>query len=54
MTPKTDAAPARSLRLADFDPEIAATVRDEERRQNEGLELIASENFVSRDRKSVV
>src|SRR5829696_7466731 len=47
MTPKTD-APARSIRLADFDPEIADAVRNEERRQNEGLELIASENFVSR------
>ena len=47
MTLKTD-APARSLSLADADPEIAQTVRNEERRQNDGLELIASENFVSR------
>jgi hypothetical protein len=47
MTSKTD-APARSLSLADADPEIAQAVRNEERRQNEGLELIASENFVSR------
>src|SRR6187402_1335865 len=47
MTLKAD-VPARSLSLADADPEIAATVRNEERRQNEGLELIASENFVSR------
>src|SRR5688572_17590528 len=47
MTPKAD-APVRSLTLADADPEIAATVRNEERRQNDGLELIASENFVSR------
>src|SRR5829696_796776 len=47
MTPKTD-APARSIRLADFDPEIADAVRNEVHRQNEGLELIASENFVSR------
>src|SRR6187402_1941623 len=46
MTLKAD-VPARSLSLADADPEIAATVRNEERRQNEGLELIASENFVS-------
>jgi glycine hydroxymethyltransferase len=30
------------------DPAIAGWIRDEERRQNEGLELIASENFVSR------
>jgi glycine hydroxymethyltransferase len=30
------------------DPDVAGWIRDEERRQNEGLELIASENFVSR------
>ncbi len=29
------------------DPEIAAAIEAERRRQNEGLELIASENFVS-------
>jgi glycine hydroxymethyltransferase len=34
-------------RLADVDPEIARLVREETRRQAEGLELIASENFVS-------
>ncbi len=34
-------------RLADVDPEIAEALRAEARRQNEGLELIASENFVS-------
>ncbi|MFI5178926.1 MAG: serine hydroxymethyltransferase [Vicinamibacterales bacterium] len=33
--------------LASVDPEIAAAIRNEERRQEEGLELIASENFVS-------
>jgi glycine hydroxymethyltransferase len=33
--------------LADTDPDIARTLSDERRRQNEGLELIASENFVS-------
>ncbi|MBP1605624.1 MAG: glyA [Acidobacteria bacterium] len=33
--------------LADTDPEIAAAIRDEINRQNSGLELIASENFVS-------
>ncbi len=33
--------------LADRDPEIAATIRDEEIRQSQGLELIASENFAS-------
>jgi glycine hydroxymethyltransferase len=34
-------------RLAEADPEIAKLVREETRRQAEGLELIASENFVS-------
>ena len=33
--------------LSEADPEIAALVRKEIGRQNEGLELIASENFVS-------
>jgi len=35
-------------KLADVDPEIAALIRKETERQAEGLELIASENFVSR------
>ena len=34
--------------LAEADPEIAQAIRDELVRQNRGLELIASENFVSR------
>ena len=33
--------------LSEADPEIAALISKEIRRQNEGLELIASENFVS-------
>src|SRR5713226_229216 len=33
--------------LAEADPEIARAIADEARRQHEGLELIASENFVS-------
>ena len=33
--------------LAETDPEIADVLRDERHRQNAGLELIASENFVS-------
>jgi glycine hydroxymethyltransferase len=36
-----------NLRLAEADPEIAEIVRAEARRQATGLELIASENFVS-------
>ena len=34
--------------LAESDPDIANVLRDEMHRQNTGLELIASENFVSR------
>jgi len=33
--------------LAETDPEIATAIHNEVRRQNDGLELIASENFVS-------
>ena len=33
--------------VAAVDPEIAKAISNEERRQHEGLELIASENFVS-------
>jgi glycine hydroxymethyltransferase len=36
------------LPVSDVDPEIANAIANEERRQHEGLELIASENFVSR------
>src|SRR6187431_676056 len=34
--------------LAEADPEVARAIQDERDRQNTGLELIASENFVSR------
>src|SRR5687767_8344288 len=34
--------------LAETDPDIARAIANERRRQNDGLELIASENFVSR------
>jgi glycine hydroxymethyltransferase len=36
-----------SSQLTDVDPEIAAAIANERRRQSSGLELIASENFVS-------
>ena len=36
-----------SRRLSDVDPEIARAIANEEIRQHDGLELIASENFVS-------
>src|SRR6478672_5054699 len=41
-------APSMWRTLAETDPEIAAVLRDELHRQNSGLELIASENFVSK------
>lgn len=34
--------------LADVDPEMATLIQREKRRQFEGIELIASENFTSR------
>lgn len=36
-----------TLTLADFDAELAAAVREEERRQEDHVELIASENYAS-------
>lgn len=39
--------PAPGSALEQGDPDIAKLVRDETNRQNDGLELIASENFVS-------
>jgi glycine hydroxymethyltransferase len=41
------ASPTRLRSLSESDPEVAAAVRLEIERQNTGLELIASENFVS-------
>ena len=46
MTTKTE-TPLRWRTLSESDPEIASAIRDERHRQNSGLELIASENFVS-------
>ncbi len=37
-----------TVALADSDPELYAAIADEERRQRENLELIASENYASR------
>jgi len=44
----TPPAADRLRSLADVDPDVARAIADEVRRQNSGLELIASENFVSR------
>src|SRR2546423_7179308 len=44
----TQISPATWRSLAEADPDVAAAIRQEQHRQNSGLELIASENFVSR------
>jgi glycine hydroxymethyltransferase len=44
----TQVSPTTWRSLAETDPEIDAAIRGERHRQNGGLELIASENFVSR------
>jgi glycine hydroxymethyltransferase len=46
MATTTD-TPSRWRALADTDPDIARAIEHERQRQNNGLELIASENFVS-------
>src|SRR5438270_6836754 len=46
MAISTD-TPSRWRSLAATDPEIDGAIRNERHRQNSGLELIASENFVS-------
>ena len=43
----TTDTPSRWRTLAGTDPDIANAIKDERHRQNTGLELIASENFVS-------
>jgi glycine hydroxymethyltransferase len=45
--PTSTLANSRWRTLAETDPEIARAIKDEVQRQNSGLELIASENFVS-------
>src|SRR5579872_3533628 len=37
----------KKISLQDFDPSLAAAIQNEERRQEEHVELIASENYVS-------
>ena len=46
MTIQTTSSMLRTL--AEADPEVAEAIRNERGRQNSGIELIASENFVSR------
>jgi len=45
--PISTLAHSRWRSLAETDPDIARTIHGEVQRQNSGLELIASENFVS-------
>jgi glycine hydroxymethyltransferase len=45
--PQVTQTPTRWRSLAETDPEVATAIRNEVHRQNSGLELIASENFVS-------
>jgi len=50
LAPREDAimpTNPRELPIAEVDPQVAEAIANEERRQHEGLELIASENFVS-------
>jgi glycine hydroxymethyltransferase len=47
MLTTTSTTIQRARTLAETDPEIARAIADEVARQNDGLELIASENFVS-------
>src|SRR5574340_1082260 len=47
MKAETQVVRRMNLPLAEIDPEIAEAIHDEVRRQANGLELIASENFVS-------
>jgi glycine hydroxymethyltransferase len=47
MTMETQDSRRMARPLAEVDPEVAAAIREEVRRQATGLELIASENFVS-------
>jgi glycine hydroxymethyltransferase len=44
----TQTTPAMWRSLSDVDPDVADAIRKELHRQNSGLELIASENFVSK------
>jgi glycine hydroxymethyltransferase len=37
----------KTMQISDYDPELWAAIRDEERRQEEHVELIASENYAS-------
>jgi glycine hydroxymethyltransferase len=46
--PDSSPMPIRTQKLTDADPEIAAAIKAENRRQEDHIELIASENYTSR------
>jgi glycine hydroxymethyltransferase len=48
MVESTSKLPQPDLDLKDKDPEIFALIQHEKKRQFEGIELIASENFTSK------
>jgi Serine hydroxymethyltransferase len=48
MVPSDPQVTPKEMSLEEFDPEIAQWIEAEEKRQRNGLELIASENFVSK------
>jgi glycine hydroxymethyltransferase len=48
MVESTQKLPLPDLSLKDKDPEIFGMIENEKRRQHEGIELIASENFTSK------
>src|SRR6476620_5048955 len=48
LSPKGQDAPPSDPPLSQVDPEVWQAIKDEERRQHDKIELIASENYVSR------
>jgi glycine hydroxymethyltransferase len=48
MVEQVKTLPIADQSLDEFDPEIADLIKKEKKRQVEGLELIASENFTSK------
>lgn len=48
MVESSQKLPMTDFSLAEKDPEIAEMIKNEKKRQFEGIELIASENFTSK------
>ena len=47
MSAQTQSFYGHDMNIAEFDPELSAAIKGEERRQEEHIELIASENYAS-------